>query len=226
MVDILGGISAPFQSLAGGVSSGTSPNKQSANITGVGRVGGSQGVVEGTYQQALGDVLGLRQREKEAELFAQQAERLRQAGMGTMAATEAAREQARAGGATTMGAARSQAGVAGVQTAALGALGAGQAQQFGMQAAGQVAAEEAQRNALAQAQMADLLRRQALAQYGLERADIATELGAGRALLAPEIELRARYGQEEARRQQQLFAGGMQAAGSGGGYLLNVLGEK
>lgn len=216
----------PLSALSGVLGGFVGGKGQSQDIAGVGTVGGGQGAVEGQYQKALGDVLGLRQRDKEAELFAQQAERIRQAGMGTDAASVAAREQARAGAMATMGAARSQAGTTGIQTAALGALGAGQAQQFGMQAAGQVAAEEAQRNALAQAQMAELLRRQALAQYGLERADIATELGAGRALLAPEIELRARYGQEEARRQQQLLAGGAQAAGAGGGYLLGSLGGK
>lgn len=210
----------PLTSITTGLSGAASPSRQAQDIIGVGRVGGEPESVEDAYQRAVQEALGARQRGTEGLLFSQQAERIRQAGQPSTVATEAARRQAILGGQATMGAARSQGGVAGTQTAALGALGAGQAQQYGYQAAAQVAAQEQQRNALAQAQMADLLRQQTLAQYGLERADLATTLGAGRALLAPEVESQSRYGLEEARRQQQLYGGLWQAAGSGAGYLL------
>jgi len=126
-------------------------------------------------------------------------------------ATEAAREQAREAGAATLGAARSQMGVAGTQTAALGALGAGQAQQFGMAEARQVQAQEEQRNALAQAQMAEMLRQQELARMGLERGDVAQALGAQRALLLPELELQQQYAAAEAERARRRQAAGTQA---------------
>lgn len=209
-------MAGPVQALGGFIS----PGSQKTQIAGVGTVETGPEDVENLYQAQVESALGLRQRETEARLFAEQAKLMREAAQGTTAATQAARAQAREAGLATLGAARSQAGAAGTQTAALGALGAGQAQQYGMAAAGQVQALEEQRNAVARAQMAELLRQQAQAQYGLERADIATDLSAGRALLAPEIELQARYGQEEARRQQQLYAAGLSAGGTAVGTVL------
>ena len=148
----------------------------------------------------------LKQRDQAAEDAAMEEQRRMILGAmqpSTMA-TEAAREQARGAGAATLGAARSLMGAAGTQTAALGALGAGAAQQAGFTEARQVQAQEASRNALAQAQLAEMLRQQEAARLSLERGDIAQALGAQRALLIPEMELQQQYATAEAERARRL----------------------
>ena len=183
-------------------------------VLGVGEIGGDPGRVEDEYQRRMREQLATRQREQEAALFDEQRNRILGAMQPSTVATEAAREQARAAGMATMGAARSQAGVAGTQTAGLGALGAGQAQQFGLAEARQVQAQEQQRNALAQAQLAEMLRQQELARMGLERGDIAQALGAQRALMLPELELQQQYAAAEAERARRRQAAGAQALGT------------
>ena len=180
-------------------------------VLGVGEIGGDPGRVEDEYQRRMREQLAGRQREQEAALFEQQRGRILGAMQPSTVATEAAREQAREAGQATLGAARSQMGVAGTQTAALGALGAGQAQQIGMAGAAEVAAQEEQRNALAQAQLAEMLRQQELARMGLERGDVAQALGAQRALMIPELEMQQQYAAAEAERARRRQAAGAQA---------------
>jgi len=200
----------PISMLAGAVAP-TERKMPRQPVLGVGEIGGDPTRVEDEYQRRMREQLAQRQREQEAALFEQQRGRILGAMQPSTVATEAAREQAREAGAATLGAARSQMGVAGTQTAALGALGAGQAQQFGMAEARQVQAQEEQRNALAQAQMAEMLRQQELARMGLERGDVAQALGAQRALLLPELELQQQYAAAEAERARRRQAAGTQA---------------
>lgn len=157
----------------------------------------------------------LKQRDQAAENRAFEEQRLRILGamQPSTVATEAAREQARQAGAATLGAARSQMGVAGTQTAALGALGAGQAQQYGMAEARQVQAQEEQRSALAQAQLAEMLRQQEMARLALERADYAQTLGAQRALLPGAQQYQQEFATAEAERQRRLEGATTQALG-------------
>lgn len=159
----------------------------------------------------------LKQRDQAAEqaTFEEQRRRILGAMQPSTVATEAAREQAREAGLATLGAARSQMGVAGTQTAALGALGAGQAQQFGMAEARQVQAQEEQRNALAQAQLAEMLRQQEMARLGLERADYAQVLGAQRAMLPGAQQYQQEFATAEAERQRRMEAAAYQAFGTG-----------
>lgn len=158
----------------------------------------------------------LKQRDQAAEqrVFEEQRQRILGAMQPSTVATEAAREQAREAGQATIGAARSQMGVAGTQTAALGALGAGQAQQFGMAEARQVQAQEEQRNALAQAQLAEMLRQQEMARLGMERADYAQVLGAQRALLPAAQQYSQEFAAAEATRQRQQEGAAIGALGA------------
>lgn len=158
----------------------------------------------------------LKQRDQAAEqaTFEEQRRRILGAMQPSTVATEAAREQAREAGLATLGAARSQMGVTGTQTAALGALGAGQAQQFGMAEARQVQAQEEQRNALAQAQLAEMLRQQEMARLGLERADYAQILGAQRALLPSAQQYQQEFASAEAARQRQQEGAAIGALGA------------
>lgn len=213
MADFLDIVSAPFRAAAGAVA----PKERKMarqTVLGVGEIGGDPNRVEDEYQRRMSEQLAGRQREQEAALFEQQRGRILGAMQPSTVATEAAREQAREAGMATMGAARSQMGVAGTQTAALGALGAGQAQQVGMTEARQVQAQEEQRTALAQAQLAEMLRQQELARMGLERGDIAQALGAQRALMIPELEMQQQYAAAEAERARRRQAAGMQALGT------------
>lgn len=168
------------------------------------------------------EITGALQRtDRTAEQAALEAQRQRILGamQPSTVATDAARQQAYQGAQATVGAARSQAGVAGAQTAGLAALGAGQAQQAGMVEARQVQAQEAQRNALAQAQLAEMLRQQELARMGLERADYAQILGAQRALLPQSQQYAQEAATAEAARQRQMFGatvGGLAALGEAG----------
>ena len=148
----------------------------------------------------------LKQRDQAAENAAMEEQRRMILGamQPSTVATEAAREQARGAGAATLGAARSLMGAAGTQTAALGALGAGAAQQAGFTEARQVQAQEASRNALAQAQLAEMLRQQELQRLALERADYAQVLGAQRALLPSAAQYSQEFAAAEANRQRQL----------------------
>lgn len=158
----------------------------------------------------------LKQRDQAAEqaTFEEQRQRILGAMQPSTVATQAAREQAREAGLATLGAARSQMGVAGTQTAALGALGAGQAQQFGMAEARQVQAQEEQRNALAQAQLAEMLRQQEMARLGMERADYAQVLGAQRALLPAAQQYSQEFAASEAARQRQQEGAAIGALGA------------
>ena len=196
------------------------------NVTGVGQIGSDPGRVEDEYQRRVREQLETRQRAEEARLFDQQ----RQAILGAMqpsnVATEAARAQAMQGAQATVGAARSQAGIAGAQTAGLAALGAGQAQQAGMVEARQVQAQEEQRNALAQAQLAEMLRQQELARMGLERGDFAQALGAQRALMIPELEMQQQYAAAEAERARKLQGAAYQTAGALAATAYDAFGKK
>lgn len=187
----------------------------STNVLGVGTIRIDPENVENEYQRRLAEQLGQRQREQETQQFAAQRERLLGAMQGSTAATEAARTQAFEAGQATAGAARSGMGAGGIQTAALGGVGAGMAQQAGMAGAAEVAAAEQQRNALARAQMAELLRQQEAARLGFERADLATALGGQRALMMPELELQQDYATREAERQRRREAGMVQAGAVG-----------
>lgn len=192
---------------------------QGTPVLGVGTIGADPGRVEDEYQRRLREELAQRQREAEAQQFDAQRGRILGAMQPSTVATEAAREQAREAGQATLGAARSQMGVAGTQTAALGALGAGQAQQFGMAEARQVQAQEEQRNALAQAQLAEMLRQQELARMSLERGDIAQALAAQRALAIPGEQAAAEAASREAARARQLqgaILGGAASLGATG----------
>ena len=184
-------------------------------VLGVGEIGRDPENVEDEYQRRLRGVLDQRQREEEAAAFGAQRQRILGAMQGTTAATDAARTQAFQAGQATAGAAASGAGTAGIQTAALGGLGAGMAQQAGMAGAAEVAAAEQQRNALARAQMAELMRQQSMAQMGFERADLATALGGQRALMMPELELQQDYATREAERQRRREGATYQAIATG-----------
>lgn len=183
-------------------------------VVGVGNIGGDPSRVEDEYQRRARELLGGRQREDEQAQFAAQQQRILGAMEPTYAATQQARAQALQSGQATIGAAHSLGGVGGMQTSALAGLGAGTAQQYGMQAAAQVQAGEAQRNALAQAQLAEMMRQQQMAQFGLQRADYATALGAQRALAMPELEMQQQAAAAEAARQQRLYGAAIQAAGT------------
>lgn len=186
-------------------------------VLGVGNVGTNPEEIEDEYQRRVRALMNQRARSEEQRLFDQQRGRILGAMQPSTMATEAAREQARGAGAATLGAARSLMGAAGTQTAALGALGAGAAQQAGFAEARQVQAQEASRNALAQAQLAEMLRQQEAARLSLERGDIAQALGAQRALMIPEMELQQQYATaeaERARRLQGAMAQGAAALGS------------
>ncbi len=171
------------------------------------------------YGQRVAEAFGRSDRKAEQASLNAQRQRILGAMQPSNVATEAARAQAMQGAQATVGAARSQAGVAGTQTAGLAALGAGQAQQAGMVEARQVQAQEAQRNALAQAQLAEMLRQQELARMGLERADYAQILGAQRALLPQSQQFAQEAATAEAARQRQLLGatvGGLAAIGEAG----------
>jgi hypothetical protein len=218
MADFFDIVNAPVKAIAGAVAPETRRMPRQT-VLGVGEIGGDPGRVEDEYQRRVREQLAGRQREQEAALFEQQRGRILGAMQPSTVATEAAREQAREAGQATLGAARSQMGVAGTQTAALGALGAGQAQQFGMAEARQVQAQEEQRNALAQAQLAEMLRQQELARMGLERGDVAQALGAQRALMIPELEMQQQYAAaeaERARRRQAATVSGIASLGAAG----------
>ena len=187
----------------------------STNVLGVGTIRIDPENVENEYQRRLAEQLGQRQREQEAQQFAAQRERLLGAMQGTTAATEAARTQAFEAGQATAGAARSGMGAGGIQTAALGGVGAGMAQQAGMAGAAEVAAAEQQRNALARAQMAELLRQQEMGQLGLERADYAQILGAQRAMLPGAQQYAQEWAAAEADRQRRMEGATAQAIGTG-----------
>lgn len=189
-------------------------------VTGVGNIGEDPEAVAAEYQRRIRQMYGGQQRAEERFTQGQQEQRILGAMAGTQAASQAARTQAMQGAQQTLGAASSVGGTAGIQTAALGALGAGQAQQYGLQEAAQIRAQEQQRNALAAAQMAELLRQQQMAQYGLERADYAQALGAQRATLAPELEIGQDYAKAEAQRQQRMFGAATGAAAAGVPYLI------
>jgi len=197
----------------------TPPKMGTTPVLGVGNVGTNPEQVEDEYQRRLRAEMEARQRADEAAAFEAQRARIMGAMQPSTVATQAARQQAMTAGAATMGAARSLAGTAGVQTGALGALGAGQAQQAGMVEARQVQAAEEQRNALAQMQLAQMLRQQELGRYGLERGDIAQALGAQRALLTPELEMNQEYAAREAQRTQRMQGALTQAIATGGAEL-------
>lgn len=206
----------PFTELATSAAPGVNRLKRQT-VLGVGEIGGDPTRVEDEYQRRVREQLETRQRAEEARLFDEQRGRILGAMQPSTVATDAARQQAYQGAQATVGAARSQAGVAGAQTAGLAALGAGQAQQAGMVEARQVQAQEAQRNALAQAQLAEMLRQQELARLSLERGDISQALGAQRALMVPELELQQQYAAaeaERARRMQGATAQGLAALGT------------
>ena len=208
----------PFTELATSAAPGVNRLKRQT-VLGVGEIGGDPTRVEDEYQRRVREQLETRQRAEEARLFDEQRGRILGAMQPSTVATDAARQQAYQGAQATVGAARSQAGVAGAQTAGLAALGAGQAQQAGMVEARQVQAQEAQRNALAQAQLAEMLRQQELARMGLERADYAQILGAQRALLSQSQQYAQEAATAEAARQRQMFGatvGGLAALGEAG----------
>ena len=198
---------------------------QGTPVLGVGSIGADPTRVEDEYQRRIREQLAARQREQEAAQFDEQRQRILGAMQPSTVATQAAREQAREGGAATMGAARSQMGVAGTQTAALGALGAGQAQQFGMSEARQVQAQEEQRNALAQAQLAEMLRQQELQRLALERGDIGQALAAQRALSIPGSQQQADFAAREAARARQMQGAILGAAASAGASGMDMFGQ-
>lgn len=187
---------------------------QGVPVLGVGTIGADPDRVENEYQRRLREELAARQRESETQQFEAQRQRILGAMQPSTIATEAAREQARQAGAATTGAARSQMGTAGTQTAALGALGAGQAQQAGMVEARQVQAQEEQRNALAQAQLAEMLRQQEMARLALERGDIAQALAGQRALAIPGEQQAAEAAAREAARARQMQGAALGALGT------------
>lgn len=198
---------------------------QGIDVLGIGSIGADPTRVEDEYQRRVREQLEARQRAEESRLFEEQRRRIVEAMQPSTVATDAARQQAYQGAQATVGAARSQAGVAGAQTAGLAALGAGQAQQAGMVEARQVQAQEAQRNALAQAQLAEMLRQQELARLSLERGDIAQALGAQRALSIPETQQQAEFAAREAeraRKMQGAILGATAALGSEGAQMFGA----
>ena len=181
------------------------------NVTGVGSIGQDPENVANEYQRRLAELAAGRQRGAEgAALDQQRASILGQMGPN-YAASYAARQQAQGAGQATLGAARG----AGAQTAALGALGAGQSAQYGMQAAAGVRAGEEQQNALAQLQYAAMLRAQDVARLGIDRGDAASGLVAGRALLTSGLEQNEKFAANEAARAQKEFGSAVGAAGAG-----------
>ena len=187
-------------------------------ITGVGVVGTDPEHVAQSYQQRAGAVLGGGDRATELAQRQQQAALIQGYGQPTHAAMDQATRQAQQAGQATLGAAASRQGVAGAQLGALGALGAGAAQQYGNQAAAQVGAAEAQQNALAQAQMAQMMRQQQLAAFGMDRADYDQMLQANRALLGQQTQIGADYAAQEAERQRRMQGGAIGALGAGLSY--------
>lgn len=181
------------------------------NVTGVGSIGQDPENVANEYQRRLAELAAGRQRGAEgAALDQQRASILGQMGPN-YAASYAARQQAQGAGQATLGAARG----AGAQTAALGALGAGQSAQYGLQAAAGVRAGEEQQNALAQLQYAAMLRAQDVARLGIDRGDAATDLTSGRALLTQGLEQNEKFAANEAARTQKQFGATVQATGAG-----------
>ena len=175
-----------------------------------------------SYQEDVASRLKARDQAAENATFDAQKQRILGAMQPSYAATQQARADALQSGAATLSAARSQGGVGGMQTSALAALGAGQAQQYGMQAAAQVQAAEEQRNAVAQAQLAEMLRQQQMAQLGLERADYAQILGAQRALLPGQQAANQQFAASEAERQRQMTGASLNALGSIGGSIMDA----
>jgi hypothetical protein len=216
LLDVLTYIPQKIGEIGGGVA--PQPERvRGQQVLGVGEVGTNPEEVEDEYQRRVRALMDQRKRAEEQRLFEQQRGRILGAMQPSTVATEAAREEARGAGAATLGAARSLMGTAGTQTAALGALGAGQAQQVGFAEARQVQAQEASRNALAQAQLAEMLRQQEAARLSLERGDVAQALGAQRALLIPELEMQQQYAAaeaERARRMQGATAQGVASLGA------------
>lgn len=188
------------------------------NVLGVGSIGQDATNVEDEYQRRVRAMNEATLRNEERFQGQRQESRILGAMQPSTVASQAARSQAMQAGQQTLSAASSAGGAAGIQTAGLGGLGAGAAQQYGMQAAAQVAAQEQQRNALAEAQMAELLRQQRMSAIGLERADYAQALGSSRALLAPELAQQAEAAQNEAARQERLVGATVNALGSGAAY--------
>lgn len=188
-------------------------------VTGVGNIGTDPERVAANYQQRAGAVLGGADRATEQAQRQQMAELAQQYGQASYAATEQAQRQAQQAGQATLGAAASRGGAAGAQLGALGALGAGAAQQYGMQAAAQVQAAESQQNALAQAQMAQMMRQQQLQAFGMDRADYEQMLQANRALLGQQTQIGADYAAQEAERQRRMQGGAIGALGAGLSYL-------
>jgi len=182
-------------------------------VAGVGDIGTNPGAVANEYQRRLLELEAGRSREAEgAALDAQRGQILGQlTGAPNYAASYAARQQAEGAGQATLGAARG----AGAQTAALGALGAGQSAQYGMQAAAGVRAGEEQQNALAQLQYAAMLRAQDVARLGIDRSNAASGLAAGRALLTSGLEQNERFAANEAERSQKQFGAAVGAVGAG-----------
>jgi len=183
------------------------------NVTGVGMAGQNPEAVANEYQRRLLELEAGRQRAAEAAaLDAQRGQILGQlTSAPNYAASYAARQQAEGAGQATLGAARG----AGAQTAALGALGAGQSAQYGMQAAAGVRAGEEQQNALAQLQYAAMLRAQDVARLGIDRSNAASGLAAGRALLTSGLEQNERFAANEAERSQKQFGAAVGAVGAG-----------
>ena len=172
-----------------------------------------QGVNAEYFRRARG-LVDASQRGSESAEFAQQRERILGGMAPNYAATEAAKHQAIQAGQATLGAARSQAGIGGMQVSALGALGAGAAQQYGMQGAAQVKAGEDYSNLVRQAQYAAMLQQQQQAQFGLQRADTATALGSERALMGAAADNQLNAAAAEAATQRALLGGGINALGS------------
>lgn len=159
----------------------------------------------------------LRQRDQAAEnrAFDEQRARILGAMAPSNVAAQAARMQAFEAGQTTAGAAASGMGAGGIQAAALGGVGAGMATQAGMAGAAEVAAAEQQRNALARAQMAELLRQQDMGRLAMERADYAQILGAQRAMLPGAQQYQQEWAAAEAERQRRREGAAYQALGTG-----------
>jgi len=191
--------------------------------TGVVGIGGGPGVaqirsdpagVDEEYFRRARGLADASQRGAENAEFGQQRERILGGMAPNYAATEAAKQQAMQAGQATLGAARSQAGIGGMQVSALGALGAGAAQQYGMQGAAQVKAGEDYSNLVRQAQYAAMLQQQQQAQFGLQRADTATALGSERALMGAAADNQLKAAAAEAATQRALLGGGINALGS------------
>lgn len=192
------------------------PEPGQTPISGVGIVGTKPEQISQQYAGRVTNVLGgtAASRGEEERQRQEQEALIRQMGAPSDAASQQAQAQARQAAQATLGAAASARGAAGIQTAALGGLGAGAAQQYGMQAAAQVQAAEAQRNALAQAQMAEMLRQQQIQAAGLQESDYAQMLAAQRGLLGQQTSIQTAAMAAEEERQRKMQAGVMGAAGS------------